>query len=95
MKKNDLVSAIAEKTGFTKKDTSVVVDSLIDVIVETLAKGEEINICNFIKLYVTEVPERERVYTVGENIGKKYTIPAHRIPRAMFKKLLKTAVYDI
>ena len=44
MNKTELVKAIAEKSGFSKKDADLAFASVIEVITETLVKGEKISI---------------------------------------------------
>lgn len=47
MNKKELVAAVAEKSGFTKKDTAIVVDAFIDAVVEALAKREDVKLAGF------------------------------------------------
>ena len=42
MTKAELISAIAEKTELTKKDSGKALDALTAVITETLAKGDKV-----------------------------------------------------
>jgi nucleoid DNA-binding protein len=45
--KADLVERVAEKTGLTRTDVAVVVDSLLDVIKKSLESGHNIEIRGF------------------------------------------------
>ncbi|HWR83143.1 MAG TPA: HU family DNA-binding protein [Candidatus Deferrimicrobium sp.] len=47
MTKADLVERVAEKTGLTRTDVAVVVDSLLDVIKKSLESGHNIEIRGF------------------------------------------------
>ena len=44
MNKVELVAKVAEDLGFTKKDVTAVVDALVNVVVDTVASGEDVKI---------------------------------------------------
>jgi len=43
----ELVSAISEKTGFSKKDTEIFLKATTDVIEDTVASGNDVKIIGF------------------------------------------------
>jgi DNA-binding protein HU-beta len=45
--KADLIAAVSDKTGFTKKDSEVSVNALISTIEEALVKGEKVQLIGF------------------------------------------------
>jgi integration host factor subunit alpha len=47
MTKIDIVSSVYEKVGFSKKEAVRVVETLFDVMKETLERGEKIKISGF------------------------------------------------
>ena len=47
MKKTELITAIAEKSGLTKKDAEAALTATLDTIVETVAAGDKIQITGF------------------------------------------------
>ncbi len=47
MNKKELIKAIAAKTGLAQKDVRAVIDAFVEVVVETLKKGEEVKITGF------------------------------------------------
>lgn len=89
MNKTELISAVAEKTGYTKKDTTSVVDAIIETIIETLVSGDEVSIAGFGKFSVVERAERE-----GRNpqTGETLVIAASKAPKFKAGKALKDAV---
>jgi len=89
MTKPELISAIAEKTGMKKKDTETVVNGLIDVVKETLKKGDKIALIGF---GTWGVRERAKRTGVNPKTGKKMTIPAKKVPYFKPGKELKQAV---
>lgn len=75
MNKQELVSKISEKTSYTKKDVGIVVDALMEVIKETLSKGEKVQLVGFGNFEV-----RERSARKGRNpkTGETIIIPASK-----------------
>lgn len=89
MNKPELISAIAEKSGFTKKDVTTCVDAILSTITNALAKGEEVSITGFGKFSVAERAARE-----GRNpqTGETLKIAACKAPKFKAGKALKDAV---
>ena len=89
MNKSELVSALAEKTDMTKKDSAEMLDGLLAVVVETLQKGEDIAIAGFGTL-------KERAARTGRNPQTGETIQIAASKAISFKagKTLKDAVKD-
>ena len=89
MNKTELVAAVAEKAGMTKKDAERVVNATIDTIIQNLSKGEKVQISGFGNF---EVKAREA--RVGRNPRTKQTIqiPATRLPVFKASKVLKDTV---
>ena len=59
MNKAELINAVAEKTGLSKKDTEAVVSASIEVITASLAEGEKVvaayEYCNLHGLWKKEL----------------------------------------
>ena len=89
MNKTELIAAVAEKSGLTKKDADNAVNAMLDVIVETLSKEEKVQIVGFGAFEVKERPARK---ARNPKTGEEIQIGARRSP--MFKpgKALKEAV---
>ena len=89
MNKTEIIAAVAEKTGLTKKDAERVINAAVDTITETLVKGEKVSLSGF---GIFEVKAREA--RVGRNPRTKETIqiPATRLPAFKASKALKDAV---
>ena len=47
MNKTELIAAVAEKAGISKKDADNSVNAVLDVIVETLASDEKVQLVGF------------------------------------------------
>lgn len=94
MKKNELVAAVAEKTGLTKKDSIAAVDAVIDAITEALVAGDKVALVGFGTFAVKERAARQGVNPAMAKDGKleKVTIPASKVPSFKAGKALKDAV---
>ena len=89
MTKKELASAVAEKTGLTKKDSEVAVNAVIETLTEALANGETVQLTGF-GTFVA----KERAARKGIDPRTKTTIdiPATRVPSFKAGKVLKDAV---
>lgn len=89
MNKNDLIAAVAEKTGLTKAQAGEAVDAVLDAITGTLKSGDEVRIIGFGNFSVSE-----RAASEGRNprTGETIQIPASKTPKFKAGKGLKDAV---
>ncbi len=89
MNKTELIAAVAQKTGLTKKDAERVVSATVETITESLVKGDKVQVSGF---GIFEVKNREA--RVGRNPRTKETIqiPASRLPLFKASKTLKDSV---
>lgn len=90
MNKNELVVALAAKTGLTQAASARAIDGLIDVIYETTAAGDSVRLVGFGNF---EVAERKARNGRNPKTGKSMELPATRVPRfsagATFKAKVK------
>ena len=91
MNKVELVAAVAETTGLTKKDTESFLNATLETISQKLVSGEKVQISGF---GTFEVKEREA--RVGRNPRTKEAIqiPATRQPVFKASKTLKQKVAE-
>jgi len=89
MNKTDLISAMAEKSGLTKKDAEKALNAFVDAVTEALSKGEKVQLVGFGSFEV-----RERAERVGRNpqTQEEIKIPATKVPVFKAGKMLKDAV---
>ena len=89
MKKTELITAIAEKSGLTKKDAEAALTATLDTIVETVAAGDKIQITGF-----GTFEQRQRNARTGcdPRTGKSIEIPASKVPAFKAGKPLKDIV---
>ncbi len=89
MNKTELIAAVAEKTGLTKKDAERVVSATIETITENLVKGEKVSVSGF---GIFEVKNREARIGRNPHTKEAIQIPATRLPAFKASKTLKDAV---
>jgi len=89
MNKEELVTALAEKTEFSKVDAKKFLDGYIEVVTKALKKGHTIQLVGFLTLSVVSKPARK-----GRNprTGKEISIAASKAVKFAAGKQLKEAV---
>ena len=89
MNKADLVAAMAEKAGVSKKDAEASLKAFPDVVAEELKKGEKIQLVGFGTFEVSE-----RAARTGRNpqTGAEMTIAASKAPKFKAGKALKDSL---
>ena len=89
MNKADLVAAMAEKAGVSKKDAEASLKAFTDVVAEELKKGEKIQLVGFCTFEVSE-----RAARTGRNpqTGAEMTIAASKAPKFKAGKALKDSL---
>ena len=89
MNKADLVAAVAEKAGISKKDSEKAVNAAFDAITAALVAGDKVPLVGF-----GAFETKERGARVGRNPKTKeeIQIPASRVPAFKAGKALKDAV---
>ena len=89
MNKMELVAAIAEKTGITKKSADESLKALIDTVTDALVKGDKVQLVGFGYFEV-----RKRAARKGRNPQTKeeIKIPASKSPVFKAGKALKDTV---
>ena len=89
MNKTELVAAMAEKTGLSKKDAESALNAFTGVVAEELKKGEKIQLVGFGTFEVSE-----RAARTGRNpqTGAEMKIAASKAPKFKAGKALKDLV---
>ena len=89
MNKTELIAAVAENAGLTKKDTERVVNACLDAITAALQKGEKVQISGF---GTFEVKDREARIGRNPHTKEAIEIPATKVPGFKPSKALKDTV---
>jgi len=89
MNKTELIAAVAESAGLTKKDTERVLNAAIDAISLSLQKGEKVQLSGF---GTFEAKTREARIGRNPHTSEAMEIPATRVPTFKPSKALKDNV---
>ena len=89
MNKTELVAALAEKAGLTKKDAEQILTATFDVIAEAMAKGEKVQVAHFGSF---EVKTRDARTCRNPKTGETVEVAAARVPAFKAGKELKEKV---
>jgi len=87
--KAEFVDKLAAKSGLTKKDAAGVVDAFVEVVTESLKKGEEVQFTGFGKFYVQARDARQGINPQSK---AKISIPASKVPKFSAGLALKSAI---
>ena len=89
MNKTELVEAVAEKSGLTQKDAEKAIAAVVDTVIDTLAKGDKVQLVGF-GTFETRV-HKERI-GINPSTKEKQAIPETTVPAFKPGKAFKDAV---
>ena len=89
MNKTELIAAVAESTGLTKKDTERGVNACLDAVTAALCKGDKVQLSGF---GTFEVKDREARIGRNPHTKEAIEIPATKVPGFKASKALKDTV---
>jgi integration host factor subunit alpha len=89
MNKKNIVEAIHERVGFSRRETAAIVDSTLESIKKALTEGEPVMISAFGKFSV-----REKRAHKGRNpkTGEAMTLPARKVITFKVSRVLKERI---
>lgn len=90
MNKAELIDAVAEKSGLTKKDSEKAVNAFIEAVEAAMAKGDKVQLVGFGTFEV-----RERAARKGRNPKtlEEIDIPASKVPVFKAGKALRDSIH--
>ncbi len=89
MNKQDLIEAVSQAIGGTKVTAEQAVDAVVNSIVSSLKKGEEVSIAG---LGIFATKERAARTARNPRTGESIQVPAMKVPKFRAAKALKDAV---
>ena len=89
MNKTELIAAVAEQSGLSKKDAEKALNATIDTIIKAVAEGDKIQLTGF-----GTFEQRQRNARMGcdPRTGNKIEIPASKVPAFKAGKEFKNTV---
>ncbi len=92
MNRTQLTDALADRTGLTKQDTGAVLDAFGDVLRETVAGGEKLQLPG---LLTVETVHRSARSGRNPQTGEALEIPARMAVKVTAGSALKKAAEDV
>ena len=89
MNRNELIAAMSEKSGLTKKDTTAALDALTESVQTALKAGEKVQLIGF---GTFEVKERAARTGINPRTKEPVEIAASKAPVFKAGKALKDAL---
>ena len=89
MNKTELINAVAEKTGLSKKDSEKAITATFDAITASLEAGDKVQLVGF---GVFDIKERGARIGRNPKTKEEIQIPASRVPVFKAGKALKDVI---
>lgn len=89
MNKAGIVEIVHEKLGGTKTQSEDIVDTIINSIIDSLKKGDEVSIAG---LGIFSVKQRDARTARNPRTGESVQVAAMKVPKFRAAKALKDAV---
>lgn len=90
LKDVDFIERLSKK-GYTKHDAKIISKDFTDVIMESLANGDELRLHGFGTFSIKEVKEHE---VVQVQTKERVMVPAYSVPKFTPGKVFKRAVKE-
>lgn len=87
MNKAELAQVLSEKQNIPKKEAEDIINSIVEIIMSTMKKGEEVVLTGFGAFSVKE--RAARIGVNPQNPSEKIQIPAVKVPKFKAGKALK------
>ncbi len=91
MTKADIVEIISANTGITKIETEAVVNGFLDTVIESLKKGEKIELRGF---GTFKVVKRAQRIARNPKTNQEVTVPEQHVPVLKVSKEFKQGVNE-
>ena len=91
MNRQELIRAMATKTGQTQKDTEASLIAFMDVVMESLTSGEKVGLVGFGTFEVSERAEREGI---NPQTKERILLPSSKSPKFKASKAFKNLLNE-
>lgn len=89
MNKIELVKEVSKATEKSQKDVALVLDSVVEVVKNTVKNGEDVKLTGFVTFASVDVPETTRR---NPATGESMVSPAHKAVKAKVSSAFKKFV---
>lgn len=91
MTKSEFISAVAERSGFSKKETDTLIKAMTDVLTDALVNHDSVR---FVGLGTFDTKIRSERQGINPQTQEKITIPAKRVTTFKTSKTLIQAIHE-
>jgi len=89
MNKNELINEVARKTGLSRRESEVGVQTMLDLVAKEISRGGKITLTGF---GTFDVGKRKARSGVNPRTGDPIKIPASKMPRFRPSRTLRNQV---
>lgn len=89
MNKNEVINEVARKTGLSRREAEVGVQTMLDIISQEIAKGNKVTLTGF---GTFDVGKRRARAGVNPRTGDPINIPATKMPRFKPSRSMRSKV---
>jgi len=89
MNKSELVSAMVEKAGISKKDAEAALKAFTETVVEEMKKGEKVQLVGFGTFESVTKAAKEAINPITK---EKVSVPERKAPKMKWGKAVKDAL---
>ena len=89
MKKKDIIEAVHQQIGFSRRETAKLVETALDIIKASLQKGEAVKLSSFGRFSVRKKQERNVKIPKTDTV---VTIPARKVVTFKLSRVLRDAI---
>ncbi len=89
MNKNELINLVAKKTGLSRKESKSGVTSMLNLVVDEIAKGKKVTLTGF---GTFDIGHRKDRVGVNPRTGEKIKIKAVKMPRFHPSKTFRSKI---
>ena len=89
MNKNELINEVARKTGLSRRESEVGVQTMLDLVAKELIKGGKVTLTGF---GTFDVGKRKARAGVNPRTGKPIKIPSSKMPRFKPSKNIRSKI---
>lgn len=91
MNKGEFVDRLAQRTGFTKKDSKIALNTVMEIITEALTENDQVLLTGFGKF---EPRPRKESQRINPQTGERITVPSKVVPAFKAGKNLREEVLN-
>lgn len=89
MNKNEIINEVARKTGLSRREAEVGIQTMLDMIAKEVAKGGKVTLTGF---GTFDVGKRKARSGVNPRTGKPINIPASKMPRFKPSRIMRDKI---